>query len=473
MKVFSFDLLLAVNFLCCLGLEGEKFGDSKRSIEDEWLDPGNIFEYDRGKRGYPENSLCDGNKEAGCGELQEKLLQCQRDLEKLPQNSQHKVAGNKSACDTPYFKKVARILLNNIEKKGQHEVFIAASQDDVTTLEKFVSSSDGNVQDVCEIISHIFEGNDDLFGFSWKDALFDFKPHLLVFGLIFLILLLIYFKRHTNLTWTFQFWSVFKWCFIISIPWEWYYLYRKSFAAKQAELEKEMPKECRPAGKMQPFDYLIGWLQNTVTFRRDACVQYYETFLVDPMWEVSPSRALSATFTTIITHPFEDFAEAIGKSFRALFREVPIQWQPFVFLAVVVISIITIFALSGLQVKFPFVTIETVPSLALEANFQKTQRQGQTALEMLQQLIEAHGERDVHENNMQRQINTLLNTLNENAQRVDERTEPLPGLEYQDGIHLQGDVGAAEERPDKQRVTGTPSEAISAHNSGIEEVPLM
>ena len=50
MKAFSFDLLLAVNFLCCLGLEGEKFGDSKRSIEDEWLDPGNIFEYDRGKR---------------------------------------------------------------------------------------------------------------------------------------------------------------------------------------------------------------------------------------------------------------------------------------------------------------------------------------------------------------------------------------------------------------------------------------
>ena len=50
MKVFNFDLLLAVNFLCCLGLEGEKFGDLKRSNEDEWLDPGDIFEYDREKR---------------------------------------------------------------------------------------------------------------------------------------------------------------------------------------------------------------------------------------------------------------------------------------------------------------------------------------------------------------------------------------------------------------------------------------
>ena len=153
----------------------------------------------------------------------------------------------------------------------------------------------------------------------------------------------------------------------------------------------------------------------------------------------------------------------------------PAQWQPFVFLAVVVISIFTIFALSGLQVKFPFMTISTVPShsIALQANFQKTQRQGQNALEMLQQLIKAQGEQDVREYDMQRQINTLLNTLNENAQRVDERAEPLPGLECQDGIHLQGDVGAAEERPEKQRVTGTPSEAISAHNSGIEEVPLM
>ena len=124
--------------------------------------------------------------------------------------------------------------------------------------------------------------------------------------------------------------------------------------------------------------------------------------------------------------------------------------------------------------KFPFVTISTVPShsIALQANFQKTQRQGQTALEMLEQLIKAQGERDVREHDMQRQINTLLNTLNENAQRVDERTEPLPGLEYQNGTHLRADAGAGEERPEKQRVTGTPSEAISAHNSGIEEVRM-
>ena len=50
MKVNTFELLFAVNFLCCLGLEGDKFGDSERSNEDEWLDPGDIFEYDRGKR---------------------------------------------------------------------------------------------------------------------------------------------------------------------------------------------------------------------------------------------------------------------------------------------------------------------------------------------------------------------------------------------------------------------------------------
>ena len=254
---------------------------------------------------FPENSLYDENKEADCGGLQEKLLQCQKDLEKLPQNSQLQVKTivvNASPCDTPYFKKVARILLKNIENKGQHEVFITALQDDVETLEKFVSSSDGNVQDVFEIIRTIlsnFKGKDDLFGFSWKEALFDFKPHLFVFGLIFLILMVIYFERHTNLSWTSQFWLVFMWCFIISIPWEWYHLYRKSFAAKQAELEKDIPKECRPSGKMQPSDYLIGWLRNAFTFSRDSCVQYHETLLVDPMWEVSPSRV---SFFCIFTY---------------------------------------------------------------------------------------------------------------------------------------------------------------------------
>ena len=183
---------------------------------------------------------------------------------------------------------------------------------------------------------------------------------------------------------------------------------------------------------------------------------------------------MSATLTSIIAHPFEHFAEAIGKSFRALFREVPMQWQPFVFLAVVVIIIFTILALSGLQVRLPFVTIATVPShsVALQANSQKTQKQVQTALEMLQKLIEAEGERDAREHNMQRQINTVLNTLNENAQGVEGRTETVPVFEYQGRIPLRACVGAAEERPDREQVTGTPKKAITAEDTGIEEVAM-
>lgn len=150
------------------------------------------------------------------------------------------------------------------------------------------------------------------------------------------------------------------------------------------------------------------------------------------------------------------------------------QWQPFVFLAVVVIIIFAIFALSGLQVRLPFVTIATVPShsVALQANSQKTQKQVQTALEMLQQLIEAESERDASERNMQRQINTVLNTLNENAQGVEGRTETVSVPEYQGRIPLQARVGAAEERPDREQVTGTPKEAITAEDTGIEEVAM-
>ena len=250
-------------------------------------------------KGFSKTGHYGENKQADCGTVQTKLSQCQRDLKKMPQPCQpcsEKTVVNASSCDTPYFKKVARILLGNIKDYGAHEVIITASEDDAASLEKFVISGDGNVHDVCEVIMGVisnFKGKDDIFDFSnWGTSHFFFTSEALLFVAAFILVICaaVIFEKHTNLTWRSQLWLVLFWCFVISIPWEWYHLYRKSFATKQAEMEKDIPKECRPDNEVHPFDYFKLWFTNTFTFSPDPCVKYQETLLVDPMWEVSPSR---------------------------------------------------------------------------------------------------------------------------------------------------------------------------------------
>lgn len=222
-------------------------------------------------------------------------------MEKLPVQCQacaEKTVINASPCDTPYFKKVVRSILGNLEDRGDHEVVVTASNDDVATLEKFIKSgADGNVQDACEVIIGIvsnYKGKDDLYDFGqWDTSSLSYVTREAILILAFLISVIcvaIIFETCTKLTWRTQLWGVLFLCFIISIPWEWYHLYRKAFASKQAQMAKDIPKHCRPDHELRPLESLMLWFRSSFTFSDDICVRYQETLLVDPIWEISPSK---------------------------------------------------------------------------------------------------------------------------------------------------------------------------------------
>lgn len=232
--------------------------------------------------------------------LQAELSQCYKDLEKSPVQCQactEKTVVNASPCDTPYFKKVVRSILGNLEERGDHDVVVTASKDDIATLEKFVKSNDGNVQDVCEVVIGIvsnFKGKDDLYDFSqWDNSVLSYitkEAILILASLFFLICAAIVFETRTKLTWRTQLWGVLFLCFVVSIPWEWYHLYRKAFASKQAQMEKDIPKQCRSDHELRPLESFMLWARKSFTFSDDVCVKYQEMLLVDPIWEISPSK---------------------------------------------------------------------------------------------------------------------------------------------------------------------------------------
>ena len=255
------------------------------------------------------------DKQPDHDKLQAKLSQCYKDLEKSPVKCQacaEKTVVNASPCDTPYFKKVVRSILGNLEDRGDHEVVVTASKDDVATLEKFVKSEDGNVQDVCEVIIGIvsnFKGKDDTYDFGqWDNSSLSYitkEAILILASLILVICAAVVFETRTKLTWRTQLWGVLFLCFIVSIPWEWYHLYRKAFASKQAQMEKDIPKHCRPDHELRPLESLSLWLRNSFTFTDDTCVKYQEKLLVDPILEISPSKVSLRRFLCTVSWDFK------------------------------------------------------------------------------------------------------------------------------------------------------------------------
>ena len=244
-----------------------------------------------------------------CGSLQAELLQCEQDLKKMPSSCPscaEKTAANASPsqpCDTPYFKKLARTILGHIEDYGSYEVTVTASEDDSSTLEKFVSSDKGNVQDVSEVIIGIltnFKSHEDccskcdisILSYLTGEAI------LLSVAVILVICAVVIFEMRTNLSWRSQLWLVLLVSFIVSIPWEWYRLYRKAFASKQAQMARanEIPKGCLPDHELHPWESFKLWFSSSFTFSDDICTRYQETLLVDPFWEVSPSKVSSFCF---------------------------------------------------------------------------------------------------------------------------------------------------------------------------------
>ena len=60
-------------------------------------------------------------------------------------------------------------------------------------------------------------------------------------------------------------------------------------AKRQAEVMREAPAECHPE-QMTSGQTLLSWFKSAFTFSSNACAKYHEALMVDPMWEVAPTK---------------------------------------------------------------------------------------------------------------------------------------------------------------------------------------
>eukprot|EP00794_Sanderia_malayensis_P008147 gene8147-9018_t len=139
-------------------------------------------------------------------------------------------------------------------------------------------------------------------------------------------------------------------CFVVSIPWEWMRMYKKALAKKARD--SHMNSDCINS-TLSMIGLAKWWLQDTFSFSDSQCSKYYDALLVDPHWEVTPGQAITATFSRMFLEPFLHIAEYTGKCFRLIFKEVPLQWQPFLLIAIFVIILFSI----GIQIYTPLLRI--------------------------------------------------------------------------------------------------------------------
>lgn len=234
--------------------------------------------------------------------LQSKLAKCKDKNKSLKSTNQHYMDTCSKPCDTPYFKRLARKLLQNVETSGNHKISLELNPYEVEILKQFVDSEEGNVHDVSEVILKVFsviEDENARFAATYLNMLSPYlNEHTIVIaicivaitGLVFIL------QKPIQLSWRRHFFFIVGVCIIVSIPWEWYHLYRIAFAKKQMDMMNDMPKQCRPDHVLGPIESLSLWWKNSFTFSDDPCVKYQESLLVDPLWEVSPVKVSCVLF---------------------------------------------------------------------------------------------------------------------------------------------------------------------------------
>lgn len=69
------------------------------------------------------------------------------------------------------------------------------------------------------------------------------------------------------------------------------------------------------------------------------------------------SQATAVCASRFVFEPMKQFGSALGVSFRLLMKEVPVQWQPVLFVVIVLIVVFVVMAMTGFEISSPLLRV--------------------------------------------------------------------------------------------------------------------
>lgn len=335
---------------------------SGQQAEDDWIDPYDMLNYDASTKtmrkpaettNYP--NVPTKRREYNRDTNQAEQIRCDsqvKDLQRQVEQLKKKITSlsQQPTCN-PVFKRFLSRLLKEIQRVG-----LPSESADILYDAKIKLSSQAMAE-----IQTLLEGED-----SWRTGaldnaisqiLVDLRPHdyeawrwrfedtfgveldtLLKMGLCVLLLLgIICTQLWSTVSRFMQFRRMLFIGFIVSIFWNWLYLYKIEFAKHQNNLVKANSdyEKCTGMKSIDWRDSLKEWYRSTWTLQDDPCKKYYEVLMVDPLLLVPPTKAFAVTITTFITEPLKHVGEGISDFLRALLKDLPVTLQIPVLLTIV------------------------------------------------------------------------------------------------------------------------------------------
>lgn len=101
-------------------------------------------------------------------------------------------------------------------------------------------------------------------------------------------------------------------------------------------------------------------------------------------------------FSRLLLEPLKQVASAGGVCFRLFFKEVPAQWQPFLFIAVFVIIVLLIITQAGFEIWTPLLRL-VVRRPNLVEDYKRLELENQRLVDNIQRLELANGRQAIQE----------------------------------------------------------------------------
>ncbi|KAL4660140.1 chloride channel CLIC-like protein 1 [Arapaima gigas] len=351
--------------LCCPGgrrvallLSAVLLAVAKEQLEaEEWIDPTDMLNYDattKTMRRPAETSNYENvptkrreYTDPGAIALHPDITECTNRVAVLEKQVQEQKKINSAAQQpscSPVFKRYLTKLLKELQKLGLHneasssmhyDAEVRLSRQAVAEIQKFIdgdgSWKTGALDEALgQILVNFKLHNYEAWKWRFEDTFgVELSTVVLVCICLLSIILIICSEVQSRVSLFTQFKRLFAICFLISIVWNWFYLYKSAFAEHQNNIVKmeSFNEKCTGVKKIDWKDNLWEWVRTTWTLQDDPCKKYYEVLVVNPILLVSPTKALSVTITTFFTEPLKHFGQGISEFLRALLQDLPVTLQ--------------------------------------------------------------------------------------------------------------------------------------------------
>ncbi|KAK6324053.1 hypothetical protein J4Q44_G00063920 [Coregonus suidteri] len=334
--------------------------------DDEWLDPHDMLNYDPSSKtmrkpaqpvelsNYPNvptkrREYSQDSDQVEVKECNNKVEGLQREIEGYKKKITH--IAQQPSCN-PVFKRFLTKLLKEIEKVGlptdlkndiHYDAKVRLSRQAVAEIRKLLEGMDtwrtGALDDaLSQILVDLKPHDFEAWRWHFEDTFgVEIDMVMKVSVCVLIIVVIICSEMWSIVSWFVQFKRIFAICFLISLVWNWFYLYKIAFAEHQNKMVKMegVDAKCTGRKKIDWWDNLKDWYRGAMTLQDDPCKMYYEVLMVNPILLVPPTKAITMTITTFFTEPLKHIGQGISEFLRALLKDLPITLQIPVLLTIV------------------------------------------------------------------------------------------------------------------------------------------